>query len=313
MTILEIIFIIIGLGAVILSYKVSVKPDMEETEQESAYVDDITSDMIRRKVKDYVDEELDNLKESIIDETKEELSGIANEKIIGIGEYSDNILDKIQKNHEEVVFLYNMLNEKDDELKKLINKADIVKADINDAVALDFEKINQKLNQMNELSKSMELLYVDMKQNSKNNMVNAGANKVKKNDSDDSLDENISSDVQTKNKPKASAIDALSHSEDKSDNQSEKASLNSQKRKTSVNKKKPELSEVKEKKEDTDVKKEAEPKDINKNDSTADKITNNNDKIIELYKKGRSVLEISQMLSLGQGEVKLVVDMYRLK
>ncbi len=39
--------------------------------------------------------------------------------------------------------------------------------------------------------------------------------------------------------------------------------------------------------------------------------TNHNDEIIELYKKGRSILEISKMLSIGQGEVKFVIDMYK--
>lgn len=38
---------------------------------------------------------------------------------------------------------------------------------------------------------------------------------------------------------------------------------------------------------------------------------NHNDEIIELYKKGRSILEISKMLSIGQGEVKFVIDMYK--
>ena len=37
---------------------------------------------------------------------------------------------------------------------------------------------------------------------------------------------------------------------------------------------------------------------------------NSNSEIIALYKKGRNVLEISKMLSIGQGEVKLVIDLY---
>lgn len=35
------------------------------------------------------------------------------------------------------------------------------------------------------------------------------------------------------------------------------------------------------------------------------------DEIIRLYNKGHSVLEISKMLEIGQGEVKLVIDMYQ--
>ena len=41
-----------------------------------------------------------------------------------------------------------------------------------------------------------------------------------------------------------------------------------------------------------------------------DNSSNSNSEIIALYKKGISILEISKMLSIGQGEVKLVVDLY---
>ena len=36
------------------------------------------------------------------------------------------------------------------------------------------------------------------------------------------------------------------------------------------------------------------------------------EKILELYKKGKSVREISRELGMGQGEVKLVIDLYGL-
>ena len=39
-------------------------------------------------------------------------------------------------------------------------------------------------------------------------------------------------------------------------------------------------------------------------------LINSNSEIIALYKKGISILEISKMLLIGQGEVKLVVDLY---
>ena len=36
------------------------------------------------------------------------------------------------------------------------------------------------------------------------------------------------------------------------------------------------------------------------------------EKILELYKSGKSVREISRELGMGQGEVKLVIDLYGL-
>jgi len=44
-------------------------------------------------------------------------------------------------------------------------------------------------------------------------------------------------------------------------------------------------------------------------DSTADRISNQ--QILDLYSQGKSVLEISRMLDLGQGEVKLVIDLFK--
>jgi DNA-binding NarL/FixJ family response regulator len=38
---------------------------------------------------------------------------------------------------------------------------------------------------------------------------------------------------------------------------------------------------------------------------------NNNQQILELYSQGKSVLEISKLLDLGQGEVKLVIDLFK--
>ena len=42
---------------------------------------------------------------------------LSNEKIMAIDEFSNTVLDKIYKNHEEAVFLYDMLNNKHIQLK----------------------------------------------------------------------------------------------------------------------------------------------------------------------------------------------------
>jgi len=38
---------------------------------------------------------------------------------------------------------------------------------------------------------------------------------------------------------------------------------------------------------------------------------NNNAQILALYSKGKSIMEISKLLDLGQGEVKLVIDLFK--
>ncbi|MFW5632516.1 MAG: DUF6115 domain-containing protein [Acetivibrio ethanolgignens] len=38
---------------------------------------------------------------------------------------------------------------------------------------------------------------------------------------------------------------------------------------------------------------------------------NQNEQILRLYEAGKSILEISRELGLGQGEVKLVIDLFQ--
>ena len=61
--------------------------------------------------------------------------------------------------------------------------------------------------------------------------------------------------------------------------------------------------------------KKAEPKKVVKNETSKPEMSvagqgNVNEKIKELHKQGKSVLEISKQLNIGQGEVKLVLALY---
>lgn len=46
-----------------------------------------------------------------------------NEKIMAIGEYSDNIISKMDKTHEEIMFMYDMLNDKQEKITQLTRDA----------------------------------------------------------------------------------------------------------------------------------------------------------------------------------------------
>jgi DNA-binding NarL/FixJ family response regulator len=39
--------------------------------------------------------------------------------------------------------------------------------------------------------------------------------------------------------------------------------------------------------------------------------SNNNSQILSLYSQGKTIIEISKLLGLGQGEVKLVIDLFK--
>ena len=58
---------------------------------------------------------------------KRELERLTNEKIMAIEDYSKVVMDEIEKNHQEVMFLYDMLDNKSSDLKNTLRKADAVK------------------------------------------------------------------------------------------------------------------------------------------------------------------------------------------
>ncbi len=47
-----------------------------------------------------------------MDTTEERMNRLCNDKIMAVDEFSQQILEKIDANHQEVVFMYNMLSEK---------------------------------------------------------------------------------------------------------------------------------------------------------------------------------------------------------
>ncbi len=60
-------------------------------------------------------------------QAKRELERMTNEKIMAIDDYSRAVLEEIEKNHKEAMFLYDMLDNKTSDIKNTIRKADAVK------------------------------------------------------------------------------------------------------------------------------------------------------------------------------------------
>lgn len=58
-----------------------------------------------------------------MEKTERSLERLSNEKIMAVNEYSELVLKEINKNHDEVMFLYDMLNDKHSHLKNTVNEA----------------------------------------------------------------------------------------------------------------------------------------------------------------------------------------------
>ena len=135
----EIILIVIGIVVFLLGYLMPArKKDIDEE------VKLISEDEIRKMVsgemghvKDRIDDIVEETVSYSMEKTERAMERLTNEKIMAINEYSDTVLEEINKNHKEVVFLYDMLNDKHDNLMTTVNEAtaasDGVKETLKDA------------------------------------------------------------------------------------------------------------------------------------------------------------------------------------
>lgn len=125
MSVIEIVLIIIGAGVFLLGYLLPAgKKDADEevqliSEAEIRKLVDGETENVRERISDIVDETISYS----IEKTERAMERVANEKIMAVNEYSDTVLDEINKNHKEVTFLYDMLNDKHDALMVSIGQA----------------------------------------------------------------------------------------------------------------------------------------------------------------------------------------------
>lgn len=226
MTGLEVFLLVTGFACVCISFFVSrgrQEKGTEETLQTSSIWTEKEEQMIRERVNAILKERQNEL----VDTTEDQMNRICNDKIMAVDEFSRQILEKIENNHQEVVFMYNMLNEKEKNIKNVV-----------------IEPVHR------EVPNAPEQTVV---------------NKTKK-------EPTALEKMQTKKETK------------------EQTALVKQKAVTEI--KKPN--------------KKAEPAKTEVTKSSDDV----NVRIQKMYKEGKSILEISKELNIGQGEVKLIIALY---
>lgn len=122
MTALEITLIVIGVVFLVGSFFVSDKLSQKDVDQIAKMSEEELRVILDRQL-EKAKTEIQNAIETGIDETTEEtkraLEKETNDKINGISEYSDTVLESINKSHNEIMFLYSMLNDKHKDLTDL--------------------------------------------------------------------------------------------------------------------------------------------------------------------------------------------------
>ncbi|MCI8463697.1 MAG: hypothetical protein HFG25_12285 [Lachnospiraceae bacterium] len=136
MDIVEIVLLATGGIIFILSFLIPGKKGIASAASEK---------LVREQVRDMVNQELDQVRGRIdiavddaaahaADKTERSLERLSNEKIMAVNEYSDTVLAQIHKDHEEAMFLYDMLNNKHDSMKRTLSEINQALSEVNRAV-----------------------------------------------------------------------------------------------------------------------------------------------------------------------------------
>lgn len=274
MTGLEIALLTIGLIVIVASFVFSSKSDGDTMHN----VKDVTftdkqKENIKKQIMDILDEQIDNVKE----QTEISLDKLSNQKMLEMNEYSDTILQEINRNHNEVMFLYDMLNEKKKEINNTVRDMNVTKKEIEKSKTVSKKQtVIDSIKDMSEdtggFMASEELLREEQK------------------------------DVDTRKKDILNQLDAVVEAVSDDVSADLEAVEKKPKKRTSTGR------TAAERMKET-VKKETLRED--NRDPKAFETGNNNEKILQLSKEGKSNVEIAKELGLGIGEVKLVIDLFK--
>lgn len=130
-----IILIIIGIVFIFVSYYFAEKFENQEPKDDIIEVPtELTEEQkaqIDKLIKDYMDEQI-NIQ---LDDIEAKFAEIVNQKTLALGDYAVTVNEEIEKNHNEVTFLYSMLADKQKELMTTVEMIDTYKKDIEVLVA----------------------------------------------------------------------------------------------------------------------------------------------------------------------------------
>ncbi|MBQ8591474.1 MAG: hypothetical protein IJ485_01815 [Lachnospiraceae bacterium] len=135
MELTEIILLIVGCVMFVASFVLPEKKrsisseDIQLGEEQVKKLVDQEMQDARSRISDIVDEKIADG----VEKTERSLDRLSNEKIMAVNEYSDTVLESINTNHKEVMFLYDMLNNKQESLKEAIRDANMAERKVKTA------------------------------------------------------------------------------------------------------------------------------------------------------------------------------------
>ena len=328
-SITEIVLIVAGFAAIILGYLLPAGKDMDE--EDKMLMEREIRELVRREVEDQketIEDMVGDSVENSLDRTERAMERISNEKMSAIGEYSDTVINDIHKNHDEVMFMYDMLNDKHNNLTNVVSevtkKADEAKQVVRDAeatakeaqeasnsmLAATEEKSNVRAILLDETDDKLSGIRIPYKEKAKEPSAESREKDFGQELREEALiDEqdvptgNIESGyVDQRNIRELEGLDKIGAKVLDKDEISTAHVIGSTSSEQANNKVVPITEAVR-------VEGKSKNPDKSMQELTANDPVSQNKQIIEMHKAGKSNMVIARELGLGIGEVKLVIDL----
>ena len=133
MTMIEIILLLVGCVFMIGSFFISEKLSSSELNKIAELSEDELKKIIEREVNNagtQMDEVIEQKIEEAGEQAERAMEKEANEQILQIHEYSETVMESMKKTHDEIMFLYSMLNDKHTEMTSMTGDLQRLAADI---------------------------------------------------------------------------------------------------------------------------------------------------------------------------------------
>lgn len=282
MSAMEIVLIILGIIVFVVSYllpsgkKEEMSFNPREGEEALREMAEKEVEEARTKINEIADETVNYA----IEKSERSMERLTNEKMMAVNDYSDTVLQEINKNHKEVVFLYDMLNDKHENLKGIVSEA-----------SKTLSQVKQTLEEVEGAARKAEAA------------AEGAIIKAKENDGPAGEITSPAPDTEGEFKPispeKIELLEVPSAKEPAMEAEAPKKTT-----------RKPRKTKAASKDEATgrgEAQQEMPQVEVSLNGTGK---RNNNEKILELHKAGKSNMAIAKELGLGIGEVKLVIDLF---
>lgn len=294
MTPLGIGLLAVGIIVIIASFFVPDKEDRDDKKDIEKKQEQIRKLMERELdgMKLRVNEATNETVEVGMEKSERALEKITNEKIMAVSEYATTVIEEIDRNHKEVMFLYDMLTDKQTDVKNTVRHAEAAVKEVNEAAKTASDTAIYATNVANAASEAVSLA---------NEAVNSipFSNGVANLNGGNSVDFVNTVDIKSEPDVELPKQSLFSMAADMDAGELINGDMDV------LTKVVPFEEEVK----------EAEPElsefELLERSTSFNNVNNNNQMILKLSAEGVPAVDIARQLSLGVGEVQLVIDLFK--